>query len=190
MKPCAWIHVLLIVGLAVFLSPFLAPAEALHILGGADLGRYCRVVGGPDARDALETHTAYGWICRDKDGRKLPHVVSFTQACRLTHNNPAAIDVLRDFYNPYSWDCYGNATEIGDVDFEGYCIKHLGHKGFKVAGNTAYNLYCITKNDQLVDVLENRSATKACQWTWANSTVIARLLNFNDPSPKAWKCWW
>ena len=155
------------------------------------MGKYCRFVTGlADAQAGLETQNAYGWMCKDKDGRKLPIAVSVTQACRLTHNNPKAIDVLRDFYNPYSWDCFGNATELGDVDFPGYC-KHLGHKQeIKVEGTTAYNLYCVTHSNQLIDVLENRSATKACQWTWANPNVIARLLNFNNPSPHAWKCWW
>ena len=83
----------------------------------------------------------------------------------------------------------GNAIELWDVNFAGYC-KHLGYKDFKVKGKTAYNLYCVDQNDQLVDVLVDHSATKACHWTWANSNVIARLLNFNDPNPKAWKCWW
>jgi hypothetical protein len=63
-----------------------------------------------------------------------------TQACRDTHGDPKAIDVLRDYYNPYSWECYGNAIELGDVNFAGYC-KHLGYKDFKVKSKTVYNLY-------------------------------------------------
>jgi hypothetical protein len=174
----------------VLLSSLPTPAQAFHFLGGADMGKYCRSIAGPDATAGLETQNAYGWICKDKNGQKLPFGVSVTQACRVTHNNPTAIDFLRDFYNPYSWDCYGNITELGGVDFAGYC-KHLWYKKeIRVAGTTAYNLYCVTQSNQLVDVLENRSATKACQWTWANPDVIARLLNFNDPSPHAWQCWW
>ncbi len=118
---------------SILLSPLVTPAQALHFLGGADMGKYCRSVFGADAEAGLEPQNAYGWICKDRNGQKLPLGVSVTQVCRLTHDNPTAVDVLRDFYNPYSWDCYGNATELGNVDFLGYC-KHLGHKGFIVSG--------------------------------------------------------
>jgi hypothetical protein len=116
---------LLLMASALLLSPLLAPAEALHFLGGADIGKYCRDYAGADTEAGLEAQNAYGWICKDKAGRKLAVSISVTQACRDTNGDPKAIDVLRDYYNPYSWDCYGNAIELGDVNFAGYC-KHLG----------------------------------------------------------------
>lgn len=95
--------------------------EAAH-LGGADLDGYCRSLGNQGV--SLDGTDAYSWRCVQSDGS---HVgIDIGAACRFTWKDPGAIERLGNFFNPYSWECWGpndsntatttnQIVQIGDV---------------------------------------------------------------------------
>jgi hypothetical protein len=170
--------ILLSIVVCIGLASLLSTAEAVTMLGGADLDKYCHSIGGEKV--TLKGANGYSWHCTKANGQELP--LSVLQACKVTYNDNDAIDLLENYFNPYSWKCFTDAKQLRSVDLNGYC-KSQGHKGLIVSGSTAYSLYCQTNSGQRVGI----SVTNACQWTWGNSNVIARMGNFNDPN--SWQCW-
>jgi hypothetical protein len=75
-------------------------------LGGVDMQGYCRSRGY--SRADLQGATAYDWRCVDISGRR--DQISMTDACRWQYATTEVIDRVADFYNPYSWQCWGTST--------------------------------------------------------------------------------
>jgi hypothetical protein len=162
----------------VFLLSLCSPAGAVTMLGGADLDAYCHSIGG--ARVSLQGANGYSWHCAKANGQELP--LSVLEACKETYDDPDAVDLLENYFNPYSWKCFTDAKQWGGVNLDGYC-KSQGYKGVIRIGNTAYSWSCQTASGQRVGI----SVTDACQWTWGNQSLIARMANYNDPN--SWQCW-
>jgi hypothetical protein len=73
----------------------------LYRLNAGNFSDYCRRSGYSGVR--LVSNDAYGWRCYSpsrEDGISVAHV------CQVLFLQPTAIDTVRDFYNPYSWECW------------------------------------------------------------------------------------
>ncbi|HVB73699.1 MAG TPA: hypothetical protein VNE38_09110 [Ktedonobacteraceae bacterium] len=76
-----------------------------RLVGGIDMDGYCRSLG----YDGFLVGTnAYTWTCNDKNDPGNNIRVNTLLACKWTNKNPSALDRLPDFYNPYSWQCWGS----------------------------------------------------------------------------------
>lgn len=179
---------LLLVVIRILLPPLLTPADAVTWLGGVNLIGWCKEKGGD--RVSLQGTTAYHWHCMASDGREI--FMNVFEACKSTYHDPNAVDWLGNYFNPYSWACFTNARQLRSIDFAGYC-KSQGYRDVDVAGPTAYHIYCLKASRERVEVSPNAECTtgltptKACQWTWRNSGVAARLPDYNNPH--SWQCW-
>jgi hypothetical protein len=78
--------------------PLLFTAEAVTVLGGADLDKYCHSIGGEKV--SLKGANGYSWHCTKANGQELP--LSVLQACKVTYNDNDAVDLLENYFNPYS----------------------------------------------------------------------------------------
>jgi hypothetical protein len=83
-------------------SSLIAAGERL--LGGVDMQGYCMSRGY--VRADLQGNTAYDWRCVTGSGGR-DHI-SMTDACRWQYSRTDVIDRVGDFYNPYSWQCWGD----------------------------------------------------------------------------------
>ncbi len=74
-----------------------------RILGGVELGGYCKSVGYWGV--VLMQHNAYGWKCHKASERV---GIDMVRACKWQHNNPHALAAHRSRSDPYSWYCFLN----------------------------------------------------------------------------------
>jgi len=82
---------------AIVLLP-LSVIASPRFLGGVDLEGYCLSIGGMTLM--LEGTDAYSWHCITREGREL--WVNVLEACKFTYADPAALDRLGNFHNPFS----------------------------------------------------------------------------------------
>jgi hypothetical protein len=80
-----------------------APAQAITVLGGLDLARYCRSIGWSGV--VLVSNDAFGFRCNDGPEQA---GINMAAACAFQYNNPAAIATYRDVHSPWSWYCFLN----------------------------------------------------------------------------------
>lgn len=80
-----------------------APAQAITVLGGLDLSRYCQSIGYSGA--VLVSYDAFGFRCYDGPTQV---GIDMAAACAFQYNNPAAIATYRDVHSPWSWYCFLN----------------------------------------------------------------------------------
>lgn len=69
----------------------------------SNLSGYCQSIGDNSA--SLDGNTAYSWHCVTSSGSHVS--ISMTDACRWQYNNSGALDRLADYFDPYSWECWG-----------------------------------------------------------------------------------
>lgn len=79
------------------------PAQAITVLGGLDLVRYCQSIGYDTA--VLISYDAFGFRCADGPTQV---GINMAAACAFQYNNPAAIATYRDVRDPWSWYCFLN----------------------------------------------------------------------------------
>jgi murein DD-endopeptidase MepM/ murein hydrolase activator NlpD len=72
--------------------------------GSVDFNAYCRSLGHQGA--SLDGNNAWSWNCVKQDGTHVGIHVGHT--CQWQYRDPDVRNALvKDFYNPYSWRCYG-----------------------------------------------------------------------------------
>jgi hypothetical protein len=128
-------------------------------------------------------------------------------ACRTINNDPSAEDRLLNYFDPNSWECFGNAHLAGDTDhgiynLTGYC-QSQGFKDMQLLPSAnAYSFTCL-QNDGTISqspfqhVQDSSyhhripfSMLNACQWQYspsASSGIIDRLNGYNNVT--GWQCW-
>jgi hypothetical protein len=107
---------------------------------------------------------------------------SVWDACKYQFENDGAIDIMRNFNDPYDWECYDTGVFLGVPNLGAWC-QHLGHKGVTTVEQTAYGLRCVTQSNQLVHM----SVLDACRWQFNRLDVIDSMRDFYNPQD--WKCW-
>ena len=80
-----------------------APAQAITVLGGLNLARYCQSIGYSGV--ALVSYDAFGFRCFDWPTQV---GINMAAACAFQYNNPAAIATYRNVHDPWSWYCFLN----------------------------------------------------------------------------------
>ena len=84
-------------------------APTITLLGGLNLGAYCRnlgyygVSGGHAQGVTLVDNTVAGWRCTT--GFQLVGI-NMTNACQWQYNNGAAESAYLNWSDPYSWYCF------------------------------------------------------------------------------------
>lgn len=91
----------LAIGSVFAISP---PAHAITVLGGLELGGYCRSIGYNDV--VILANNAFAWKCVKGNQRV---GINMTAACQWQYNNPNAIASYRDARNQSSWYCFVNS---------------------------------------------------------------------------------
>src|SRR5260370_6041662 len=85
-------------------SATLQPVSLIKILGTIqNLAGYCQSIG--DSTASLDGTTAYDWHCVAPSGQHI--FLSMTSACRWQYHDSQALDRLVDYFDPYSWQCWG-----------------------------------------------------------------------------------
>jgi hypothetical protein len=79
------------------------PAQAITVLGGLDLGRYCQSIGYSGV--TLVSYDAFGFRCF---AGPIQTGINMASACAFQYNNSAAIATYRNVHDPWSWYCFLN----------------------------------------------------------------------------------
>src|SRR5262249_38256126 len=68
--------------------------------------------------------------------------------CRWTFGTARAIDVITDFYDPDSWQCWQVSRELGRLDFAAYC-RETGHADALLVRQDPHGGYCTDSTPDL-----------------------------------------
>lgn len=147
-------------------------------LGVPNLGAWCQHLGHKGVTTIQ--NNAYGLMCVTQSNGTVP--MSVWDACKYQFNNSNAVDIMRDFNNPYDWKCYDTGSFLGAPNLGAWC-QHLGHKGVIEVEDTAYGLRCLTQSNSFVHM----SVFEACKWQFNRQDVIDSMRDFYNPQD--WKCW-
>lgn len=148
-------------------------STSILLLGTPDWNGYCEATGQHGARLDAAQH-AYGWHCTVPTR----YGASPRAVCRWTFGTSRAVDVVTDFYDPDSWQCWQVGGELGRLDFGAYC-RRTGHAGAVLVRENAYGWYC-------TDDTAGIDADQACDLLYGG-TDVARFQNFYDKD--SWQCW-
>ena len=145
-------------------------------LGAPDLRAWCIHLGNRDIATAI--NNAYGLRCVTPSGAMV--AMSVLAACQYQYGN-AAVDIMRDFNNPYDWQCYQTGQMLGQPDLNNYC-RARGFDGMVAIEPTAYGLRCGRGTERVA-----MSVLGACRWQYERPNIIDSMRDFNNPQD--WNCW-
>jgi hypothetical protein len=164
-----------------------APANAAWLKGGLDLDGYCKSTGYD--RVALIGSTADDWRCVERGGFGRLVRINMPAACVAQHRTVLDGDIIivdrpNDFYDPYSWQCWGTTRALGQPDIAGYCRSDGATAN--LAGSTAYDWECVYRDGHRRQL--GRFMDIVCRATYRSADFpISRPDSFTGPN--SWYCW-
>ncbi|HEY4036256.1 MAG TPA: hypothetical protein VGL94_20035 [Ktedonobacteraceae bacterium] len=170
------------------------------------LSKYCTSQGDFTSAKVIGNHNAYNWRCVSSDGQNVG-TINMEDACRTITNDPQAEDRFLNYFDPNSWECFGNAHLAGDTNhgiynLAGYCQAQGFQNMQLLASANAYSFTCLrnngTKSQSPFQHIQDSSyhhqipfsMLNACQWQYSSSDssgIIDRLNGYNNVT--GWQCW-
>lgn len=166
-------------GILAVATPAAASPPPPTLLGGLDLGAYCRSIGYADA--TLTGSTAYDWHCAGGSGQG---DLAFDAACRWAYGNVHAVDRIGEFHDPTSVRCWRVQPDVVTPDFTAYCTGK-GYSDAALLGTTVYDWHCV-RYSRAGPTYYDVSVPDVCRETTLGYATVDRFVNFHDAH--SWQC--
>jgi hypothetical protein len=156
----------------------------------SDLDEWCVRQGADEAR--LINNTAYGWACY-RGGAPSPPGINMLAVCENWHPRLNYVDFMGDFYDPWSWGCFGPVELLGGPNLPQYCVNH-GFNNASLSGSTVDDWYCTASNGRRQSIRTDSasyigefSMAQACKEQYNLPIVRARVADHNNANSV--QCW-